>query len=318
MPKDLAPPLRRSVRLQVARLRQSPQGNAAPTALITPQCAPPPGRALRLAIPVPPPQPVVAAPPAQPPCNKAHRRRWRELILSSMEIDVPRFAYLIGSRSPEAGAIIAHIAALTASHPELPPFGDERHYLGWVINAVSDPDKLKAHSVPLQLTEAATSRKAAGKSRRCHRREFNIMFFTPEHYGHLIMTIVNFYVDALPDREAYPPPGTWVAENQLLFDNWDDYLATYRLPDCRRRRSPLILLDESKLQYIMPVDLNFQIFDKGTNRLIFRMVREFCPDQPFLDHGREVIHETVTTKKSIRVRILILVLGSETHLTYSC
>jgi hypothetical protein len=140
------------------------------------------------------------------------------------------------------------------------------------------------------------------------------MFFTPEHYGHLTMTIVDFYVYALPDKEAYPPPGAWVAENQLLFDNWDPYLATYKLPDCRRRRSPTILLEESKLQYIMPADLNFRIFDKATNKLVFRMVRNFCPNQPFLDHGREVVHETVTTKKCIRVRVLPLIPSNVTHL----
>lgn len=259
---------------------------------------------------------VATSPLPLPTCPKLRGRHWRKILLSSMAADIPKFAYLIGTRLSEAAAAIAaHVTALVASHPELPPPVGLRDYVAWVVTTVSDPLLVNDAPVPDELVEAAKLRKADGKARRNRRRHYNIIFFTPTHYGYLTMTMFDFYVDALPPGQEYPPRGGWVAENDLLFKLWVHYLATMKLPDKRRVRPPTHLLDHSKLKYDMPADLNFQIFDRATGELVFRMVRNFCPDPELLDHGREVVYRAATTKKSVRVSTFVvkLKLPRSTH-----
>ena len=102
----------------------------------------------------------------------------------------------------------------------------------------------------------------------------------------------------------YPPPGVWVAENEAIRDNWEEFCTTRPLHDKREGRHPVLLLDTNELAFTAEADDSILFLRNG--KLVAFVIRDFCPVPSLLDDIAQFVEDTTSYRKSVRVSNFIL------------
>lgn len=119
-----------------------------------------------------------------------------------------------------------------------------------------------------------------------------------------MFTVAVFQVRRLPKGEEYPPRKHWVAASAASAKQWGRYMATAPLPDkrktTRRLYAPLVI-DKSRLQFVIPADVSCIIKDADTGVVVFAVFRKFCGVLTILRWAKEIVRLANATRKSVRV-----------------
>lgn len=110
--------------------------------------------------------------------------------------------------------------------------------------------------------------------------------------------------------QAYPPKGWWWFETEKIQRKWSSLLIHGKQADSRKKRHPLLKVEQDKLQHIVRADESVLIRDEATGELALMVVRNFCPNEDVLDWADARVREIVAYKRSIRVRSFQLLVFS--------
>lgn len=88
-------------------------------------------------------------------------------------------------------------------------------------------------------------------------------------------------------------------ESDEIGERWSDYLTHAPLADKRKKRHPMMKLDEAKLKY--DVKPNESVMFMNGSRIVLLTLRNFCGDPRVVQWVDEVIKECVGVKRSVRV-----------------
>ncbi|KAF8424318.1 hypothetical protein EV426DRAFT_599443 [Tirmania nivea] len=102
-------------------------------------------------------------------------------------------------------------------------------------------------------------------------------------------------------NETYPPMGYWVAESPSIFEEWKEYLKTYKLADRRHARFPTTCLNTSKLQLDVSATESVIIRDADSNDLVGVAIRNFGNDEGLLKWATGILDRSTVVAKSVRL-----------------
>ncbi|KAF8446951.1 hypothetical protein BGX38DRAFT_1143056 [Terfezia claveryi] len=102
-------------------------------------------------------------------------------------------------------------------------------------------------------------------------------------------------------HETYPPMGYWVAESPEIFEEWEQYLKTYKLADRQHARFPTMCLNTAKLQVDIAATESVIIRDADSNDLMGVVIRNFSNDRGLVTWATEILDRSTEIAKSIRL-----------------
>lgn len=246
------------------------------------------------------------ASPATLLATRSQQRLWRQIFLSNMQTSSGTWASLLTSPEDTATAALgSHIRCLLAAHPHLPPPTRESDYISWALTVATGNGSALSPTAPSIVIHAIGIRKRDASHRRQGWRRLAAsvhLYKSPAYLGAFAATLAVLWVDPLPASAPYPPPRYWIAESQETFATWDRYFDNAPLADKRKKRQPIHLLAEEKLQLVIPAGLSCLLRDRKSGSLFCVVIRDFCPNPDILRWARRSISAAVSVRKSSRVR----------------
>ncbi|KAF6745330.1 hypothetical protein DFP72DRAFT_824582 [Ephemerocybe angulata] len=228
----------------------------------------------------------------------AGRLRWRRRLYAELQANASIYIPLWSNPSPEfEGLLYTYIADFLRQYPnELPP-ALTGNYVSWARGAVRCST---SSELPPEFLAALTDRRHQAEGVRKLRRETGAMLFKPvQAWADFKQTASIVTITLLPI--PYPPVGHHVAEDADIYSTWVTWQKNYELPDSRKPRYPVHLLDRSKLAYTVPAELNCVLVDKDTGELAAVVIRNLCGNLELLRWAKVVITAAVIARKSIRL-----------------
>lgn len=179
----------------------------------------------------------------------------------------------------------------------------------WVYSIIKEPTDPRS---PSCVIDALSHRQLAARITRSNQRQITVPMFlykSPSRLDAFRNSILVVYLSRLPDHKEYPPRHHWVAANARSAALWGRYFANTPLPDPRKPKRqwyPPIVIDRSRLQYVIPADVSCVIKDKDSKEVVFAVYRNFCGDPNILHFAKDTVEYACHTRKSVRVRLLFL------------
>ncbi|KAF8415349.1 hypothetical protein EV426DRAFT_630101 [Tirmania nivea] len=102
-------------------------------------------------------------------------------------------------------------------------------------------------------------------------------------------------------NEIYLPMRYWVAKSPGIFEEWKEYLKTYKLANRRHARFPTICSNISKLQLDVSATESVIIRDADSNDLVGVVIRNFGNDEGLLKWAIGILDRSIAVAKSVRV-----------------
>jgi hypothetical protein len=174
-----------------------------------------------------------------------------------------------------------------------------RDFIGWC----KDP----MISCPSSLVQALDAREKSKDTLRKQKRGFIVaagLNWTEAQRHEYLSQLPHIQVNQL--TKPYPPQGYWIYESDAIRDQWEDHIKYGRQPDERKKRLPLMMLDEAELALDLGHDESALLFDG--EQLVGVIIRNFCPILNSLNWVDGVAEDATKSRKSIRV--------SECHYTF--
>ena len=117
-------------------------------------------------------------------------------------------------------------------------------------------------------------------------------------------TIRTIYLAKLPF--AYPPVKCWIADNVTIYQQWVDYVASYKLSDNRHSRFPIHVVDHTQLQLDVLPHESIIIRDLESREVVGMVIRNYGCNKELLDWASSTLKKSTEIANSVRVRSIYL------------